>query len=174
MGAGIEGYEVPPLLCVTSTTSVGAALSSLRLLGSVSPHKGAPHSCGLLILTSLSPPPAPPCTFAGLIHLSFVLLNLRVRISPYKSLFFLPPKDPAQPCAHKCSTNILPLMKRVKNSSRSTLPYKAQDEAWGCVREKTHKGNSPLRRELTLTDGNLTEPNLASPKLFQLARSPQL
>ena len=65
-------------------------------------------------------------------------------------------------------------MKRVKNSSRSTLPYKAQDEAWGCVREKTHKGNSPLRRELTLTDGNLTEPNLASPKLFQLARSPQL
>lgn len=68
-------------------------------------------------------------------------------------------------------------MKRVKDSASSlhTAKYKAQDEAWGCVREKTHKGNSPLRRELTLTNGNLTEPNLASPKLLQLcSTSPAL
>ena len=166
--AGAEGREAAPPLRVTSTTSVVAALSSLRLPGSVSPHKGSPHSWGLLILTPLSPP-AHPCTSAGFIHFSFVLLNLRVKISPYKSLFFLPPR-----CI--CSTDTLPLMKRVKDSCFS-FHTAIQSPGWSlgmCETEDTKREQS-LEKRVDSDQWKLDKTkNLTSPKLFQLAGSPKL
>lgn len=83
------GPEARPLLC---------GLCDLRGCCSPLPWAFRQHliSQGLSALPWPLVPDTPlsssgtPCTCAGLIHCSFVLLSLRVRISLYKSLFSLP------------------------------------------------------------------------------------
>lgn len=89
MGISPGGPEARPLLC---------DLCDLRGCRSPLPWAFRQHliSQGLSALLWPSVPDTPlsssgtPCTCAGLIHFSFVLLSFRVRISLYKSLFSLP------------------------------------------------------------------------------------
>lgn len=102
-------------------------------------------------------------------------LTLQITIFP-------PSGDLAQPCTHKCSRNILPLMETVKDSpvwpstraSHSTCHTKPRTEL-GDVWERRHeKGTGPLRRELIPASGHQTEPNLGSHNLSQVTRNSRL